>query len=296
MEFIVQQIISGLAVGSTYSLVALGFVLTFGVLNILNIAHVQTIMLAPMSIVLLVASGMPMVLATVLAFFIVAAFGCAVFFVGLKPFAGLGGRSTYLASFIASFGISMLVENLVGSQLGSEPRSFPLPFPTDLWHVGNIIIVPINVITLIVAAITLVGLAYIVGQTNFGREMRAVAENADVSATQGISVNRTILATVTCASLLGGLSGILFAADSHVVSPYMGFEYGLKGLVVMIVGGITSPSGAVIAGLMLGVLESVTVVYISSVYRDVVTFGLLFAVLLVRPQGLFVGVSREARP
>jgi branched-chain amino acid transport system permease protein len=296
MDFLIQQLISGLAVGSTYSLVALGFVLTFGVLNILNIAHVQTIMLAPMSIALLVESGMPIGPAVVISLFVVVAFGCAVFFVGLRPFTGAGEKSTYLASFIASFGISMLVENFAGTQLGTDPRPFPPVAPADLWRIGSIIIVPMSVITLGVVLVTVAGLAYVVTSTTFGREMRAVAENPYIAATQGISINRTIMTTVVCASLLGGISGVLFAAQSHVVTPFMGFEYGLKGLVVMIVGGITSPAGAVIAGLLLGALESVTVVYISSVYRDVITYGILFGVLVLRPQGLFIGASREARP
>ncbi|MFM9887104.1 MAG: branched-chain amino acid ABC transporter permease [Burkholderiales bacterium] len=295
MEFVVQQLISGLAMGGTYALVALGFVLIFGVLNILNIAHIQTIMLAPISFALIVGQGVPIAVAVVLSLAITVLFGAAVFLIGLKPFVRPGRKSTYLAPFIASFGISLFVEHLVGAQLGSDPRSFPMPTQIDLWQIGKVFIVPINVINLAIVAILLVAFALIINRTDFGRAMRAVAENAEVAAAQGISVDRTILITVIGASVLGGISGLLFAADSRIVSPFMGLDYGLKGLVVMIVGGVASPVGAVIAGLLLGVLEAVTVAYVSSVYRDVITFGLLFAVLIIRPQGLFVVASREAR-
>jgi branched-chain amino acid transport system permease protein len=295
MEFVVQQLISGLAVGGTYALVALGFVLIFGVLNILNIAHVQTIMLAPISLILLVDQGVPLGVAAGLSLVITALFGAIVFLLGLKPFVGPGRKATYLAPFIASFGISMLVEHLVGAQIGSEPRSFPVPTQLDLWQIGPVYIVPINLINLAIVSVMLVALALIINRTDFGRAMRAVAENPEVAAAQGISVDRTILITMVGASVFGGISGLLFAADSHVATAFMGLDYGLKGLVVMIVGGVSSPVGAVIAGLLLGVLESVTVAYISSVYRDVITFGLLFAVLVLRPRGLFMVASREAR-
>jgi len=296
MDFGIQQIVSGLAIGGSYSLVALGFVLTFGVLNILNIAHVQTIMIAPIALALLIAGGLAPGLAMPLSLVITVAFGGVVFVVGLRPFLAHFRPTSNLASFIASFGISLFVENLVGAQLGSDPRSFPIPMPEGLWRIGGIEVVPIDCITLAVVVIVLVALALVVNRTNFGRAMRAVAENADVAAAQGISVERTILLTVLSASLLGGISGLLFAAESYSESPFMGFDYGLKGLVAMIVGGVTSPAGAVLAGLLLGLAEAATEAYLSSTFRDVITFGLLFAVLILRPQGLFVGTTKGVRP
>ena len=296
MEFVVQQLISGLAMGGTYALVALGFVLIFGVLNILNIAHIQTIMLAPIALGLLVERGVPLALAAALSLAITALFGAFVFFIGLRPFVGPGRKAAYLAPFIASFGISLLVEHFVAAQLGSDPRAFPVQTQLDLWRFGEIYVVPINVINLTIVAAMLAGLALIINRTDYGRAMRAVAENPEVAAAQGISVDRVVLITVIAASIFGGVSGLLFSADSHVASPFMGLDYGLKGLVVMIVGGVASPVGAVLAGFLLGMLEALTVAYISSVYRDVITFGLLFAVLVWRPQGLFVVASREARP
>lgn len=296
MFFLLQQCISGLALGGSYALVALGFVLTFGVLNILNIAHVQTIMITPMTLALLMSAGVPLGMALPLSLLAAVLFGALVFLIGLRPFLAARRRATYLASFIASFGISMVTENLVATVFGSDPRSFPIPVPADVWQIARLTIVPTDIIVLAVVALTLVVLALVVNRTNLGRAMRAVAENPDVAAAQGISVNRTILITVMSASLLGGISGLLFAAESFSEAPFMGLDYGLKGLVVMILGGVTSPLGAVIGGLALGLVEALTETYVSSDFSDVVTFAILFAVLICRPQGAFATSSREARP
>jgi len=126
--------------------------------------------------------------------------------------------------------------------------------------------------------------------------MRAVAENPIVAESQGVSARRTIVVTITIATVLAAVSGILFAAGNNELSPFMGMEYGLKGLVVMIIGGVTSLPGAVVAGLLLGIAEALAVGYLSSSFSMVISFGLLFAILLARPTGLFASASREARP
>jgi branched-chain amino acid transport system permease protein len=126
--------------------------------------------------------------------------------------------------------------------------------------------------------------------------MRSVAENRAVAEAQGISADRTTVQTVLVATFLGVVAGFLFAAGTTSVSAFVGLEYGLKGMVVMIIGGVTSLAGAVVAGLLLGVLETGITAYVSSTYQDTITFGLLFLILLIRPQGLFTILSREGRP
>ena len=133
MDFFIQQIVSGMSVGSTYALVALGFVLIFGVLNILNIAHAQTIMITPMSMIFLVKAGIPLTWAALLALAISVLFGVATFYLTLKPFLKTSRKAAYLAPFIATFGLLLFVENFLGAELGSEPRSFPTPAPRGLW-------------------------------------------------------------------------------------------------------------------------------------------------------------------
>jgi branched-chain amino acid transport system permease protein len=155
---------------------------------------------------------------------------------------------------------------------------------------------PLQLVSLAIAAILLLALAYLVNRTAFGRAMRAVAENRSVAEAQGISADRTTVTTVMIATLLGIVAGLLFAAGASSVSPFAGLEYGLKGMIAMVIGGVTSLAGAVVAALILGLLETGITAYISSSYQDTITFGLLFLILLVRPQGLFTIVSREGRP
>jgi branched-chain amino acid transport system permease protein len=296
MEFFIQQLVTGLSVGGTYSLVALSFVLIFGVVNVLNIAQATSIMIAPLSYLLLVQTlAIPKLLALLLCFLLSVAFGVLVYWICVKPFLSIHRRSEYLAPFIASFGVLVFSENIIARFLGSDPRAFPSMVSNELWHIGGVALVPIQMISLASVAILVSGLVLLVGKTDFGRAIRAVAENQTVAELQGISADRIIIITIALAAVLGSAAGLLFAAGTNSVSPYMSLEYGMKGLVVMIVGGVASLPGAVAAGLILGVAEALTVGYISSSYRDVITFGMLMAMLLIKPNGLFAPVSRENR-
>ena len=159
MSYFIQQLVTGLAVGGTYALVALGFVLIFGVLNMLNIAHAQTLMLAPMFLVLALNAGLPLALAFIVCLAGTLVFSYLNYLVSIRPFAGSKPRGNYLAPFIASFGVSMFVENVMGGALGSEMRPFPLTFGSTMWSLGSINLVPMQVISLAVVATVLVGLA-----------------------------------------------------------------------------------------------------------------------------------------
>lgn len=295
MVYLLQQIVTGLSVGGTYALVALGFVLYFGVLNILNIAHAQTLMLAPLLVVVLMQLQLPWAPALVLAVGATLVFSYVVYLACMKPFTRVGREAGHLTPFIASFGVSMLVENLATAWLGSQPLPFPRIGP-ELWRIGAIVASPTQVISLGVTTLLVGTLAFVVNRTAFGRAMRAVAENRSVAEAQGISADRTTVATVLIATVLGVVAGLLFAAGTTSVSAFVGLEYGLKGLVAMIIGGVTSLTGALVAALLLGLLETGITAYVSSSYQDTITYGLLFLILLVRPQGLFAILSREGRP
>ena len=297
MGYFVQQLVTGLAAGGTYALVAIGFVLVFGVSNILNIAHGETVMLAPAFFILCVQSlHVGIVPAAVLAVAATVACGLLIHTLGVRPFLRKGLESEYLAPLIATFGISLLIEHGMSLLFGTQPRSFPIEIPRAVWRVGSIAFVPMQVIGLLLAAALVLALALVVTRTDFGRAMRAVAENAAVAETLGIGAARTTYVTTAVAAALGATAGLLFAAGTNSVSAFMGTEYGLKGLVVMIVGGVTSLPGAVPAGVLLGVVESLVTGFISSSYSNVITFGILVVVLLLKPQGLFASASREARP
>jgi branched-chain amino acid transport system permease protein len=296
MEFIIQQIVTGLSVGGTYALIAIGFVMIFGVLNVLNIAHSQSIMIAPVALTLLVEAGVSVPLAILAAFLITFATMLAVHAIAVRPFIKLFTKADPLTPFIATFGLTVLIENGVSAFIGSQSRSFALEMPAEVWTVAGVTLVPMQVVSLLTTVVLVSGLSWLVTKTAVGRAMRAVAENPVVAEANRISSQFIIVVTVLLAALIGSIAGILFAAESGGVAAFMGLDYGLKGMVVMIVGGVTSLTGATVAGLALGLLEAVTAGFVSSTYRDVITYGALFLVLLLRPQGLFKILSREARP
>lgn len=296
MDYFLQQFVTGIAVGGTYALIALGFVLYFGVLNILNIAHAQTLMLAPLLLIVLLRLPLSWPIAVLLATVITFVFSYLVYLVCMKPFTRVGREAGYLTPFIASFGVSMVVENVTTAWVGSQPLPFPLQLGGQVWRIANIAVSPMQVISLAITSVLVAALAYVVNRTAFGRAMRAVAENRSVAEAQGISADRITVLTVLVATFLGVVAGFLFAAGTTSVSAFVGLEYGLKGLIAMIIGGVTSLTGALVAALLLGLLETGITAYVSSSYQDTITFGLLFLILLVRPEGLFTIVSREGRP
>ena len=297
MDFFIQLIVGGLAVGGTYALVALGFVLIFGVANVLNIAHAQSIMLAPFFLFILMDHAkLGAVLAFPLALVLTVVIALIVYFAAIRPFLVAGRQSGYLAPFIATFGASLFIESILAKVFGSAPHPFPIEIQREVWRLGSIVLVPMQIVSMACVVMVTLVLAWVVTRSNIGRSMRAVAENPIVAESQGISARRTIVITIAIATILGALSGILFAAGNNELSPFMGMEYGLKGLVVMIIGGVTSLAGAVVAGLLLGIAEALAVGYLSSTFSMVISFGLLFVILLARPSGLFASASREARP
>lgn len=298
MELFLQQLISGLAVGGTYALVALGFGLIFGVSNILNIAHGETIMLAPaIAVILSEHTDWPGVVLIIFGLGGTLIAATLMHLVGVQPFVSRKQEVHHLAPLIATFGIVLIVSNLMAKEIGTIGRPFPIALPRNVWRLpGGILVEPMDVATLAIALVLVASLTALITRTDFGRAMRAVAENQTVAATHGISVTRTILITTILAGGLGAVAGFLFAASTNTVTPFMGLTFGLTGLVALIIGGVTRLSGAVAAGLIIGIIQSMTGAYISSQYVTVVTFGLLIVILLVRPTGLVAMVSREGRP
>lgn len=298
MEVFLQHLISGVAAGGTYALVALGFALIFGVSNVLNIAHGETIMLAPaVAVILNEQTDWPGIVLIILGLGVTLIAATLMHLVGVQPFVGRKREVHHLAPLIATFGIVLIVSNLMAKEIGTIGRRFPIDLPRNVWRVpGGILVDPMDVATVAIVLVLVASLTTLIAKSDFGRAMRAVAEDPTVAATHGISVTRTILITTILAGGLGATAGFLFAASTNTVTPFMGLTYGLTGLVALIIGGVTRLSGAVAAGLLIGVIQSMTGAYISSKYVTVVTFGLLIVILLIRPTGLVAMVSREGRP
>jgi branched-chain amino acid transport system permease protein len=281
-----QQIVNGLFLGSIYALFALGYTLVFGVLDILNLAHQAVFMLcAYAALVLVVHLHMPMFAALPAAVLLGGALGLLVERIAFRP---LRGRSdSNIAGLISSIALATILEAVVSQVFGPDVERFPLgTVPTRTIQVGGAVVSELQIVIIAIAAAMLLGLTWLLRRTRLGRRIRAVAESPKAARVLGVDVDRIISASFFVSSALGAAAGVLFGLAFNNVAPDMGRSVELKGLAVIVLGGMGSMPGAALAGVALGLLEVFTVAWIGSSYRDAVAFGVLFLVLVLRPRGL----------
>ena len=281
-----QQIVNGLFLGSIYALFALGYTLVFGVLDILNLAHQAVFMLcAYVALVLVVHLHVPMLAAFPIAVAAGGLFGILVDRVAFRP---LRGRSdSNISGLISSIALATILEAVALQVFGPDVERFPFgTVPDRSLRLGDAVVSELQVVIIAIALSMLAVLTWLLRRTRLGRQIRAVAENPLAARILGVDVDRVIASSFFVSSSLGGAAGILFGLAFNSVSPDMGRSVELKGLAVIILGGMGSMPGAAIAGFALGLLEVFTVAKIGSSYRDAVAFGVLFLVLVVRPRGL----------
>jgi branched-chain amino acid transport system permease protein len=290
-----QQIVNGLFLESIYALFALGYTLVFGVLDILNLAHQAVFMLcAYAALVLVVHLHMPMFAALPAAVLLGGLLGLLVERVAFRP---LRGRSdSNIAGLISSIALATILEAVVSQVFGPDVERFPLgTVPTRTIQVGGAVVSELQIVIIAIAAAMLLGLTWLLRRTRLGRRIRAVAESPKAARVLGVDVDRIIAASFFVSSALGAAAGVLFGLAFNNVAPDMGRSVELKGLAVIVLGGMGSMPGAALAGLALGLLEVLTVATIGSSYRDAVAFGVLFLVLVLRPRGLLGSAAlREA--
>jgi branched-chain amino acid transport system permease protein len=290
-----QQIVNGLFLGSIYALFALGYTLVFGVLDILNLAHQAVFMLcAYAALVLVVHLHMPMFAALPAAVLLGGVLGLVVERIAFRP---LRGRSdSNIAGLISSIALATILEAVVSQVFGPDVERFPHgSVPTRTLQVGGAVVSELQIVIIAIAAAMLLGLTWLLRRTRLGRRIRAVAESPKAARVLGVDVDRVIAASFFLSSALGAAAGVLFGLAFNNVAPDMGRSVELKGLAVIVLGGMGSMPGAALAGLALGLLEVLTVATIGSSYRDAVAFGVLFLVLVLRPRGLLGSAAlREA--
>jgi branched-chain amino acid transport system permease protein len=282
----VQQIVNGVFLGSIYALFAMGYTLVFGVLDLLNLAHQAVFMLgAFIGWVLVVTLGWPLWAGVVGAVAAGAALGLIVERVAFAP---LRNRpDTHFSGLISSIALAIVLVALGLGVFGPDTVRFPPDaFPGGRFEVAGATISLLQVSVLVVALAMMLGLNWLVRSSRLGRAMRAVAENPAAARLLGVNVERVTMVTFMLSSALGAAAGILFALAYNTIRVEMGLAIELKGLAVIILGGMGSLPGAMLGGLALGLSEVFAVARIGSGWRDVVAFTLLFAILLVRPQGL----------
>ena len=273
---IVQLVFGGLALGSMYALVALGYNITYATRQTVNFSQGQSVMVgAVVAYALHVGAGWPWVPSVVVTLIALAALGVLVERVAVRPFL----RASSIAWLLATIALGIIAENVAMLVFGKDARAFPSSLAVTPWTVVGI------------ALMVLVELAF--RRTLAGRALRAVAWSHDAARLMGIDVTRTISVAYALSSVLAGVAGILLAPLLNV-SATMGTTIGLKAFAVAIIGGIESARGIVVAGILYGIVESVVAGYLGTGVREIIGFALVVLVLLARPWGLF-GVPTPRR-
>ena len=298
MEQLLQQLINGVAWGSIYALIALGYTMVYGVLKLINFAHGEVYMVGAMSGYYAAHAlglaerpsfvGLAAVLLVSMAS--CALLGALIERVAYRPLRSAGR----LAPLITAIGVSLLLQHLGQLVFGADPKFFPtLLEPREVLRKGALAISNIQLAVLIIALILMAGLQFIVMRTRFGRAMRAVAYDAPAAALMGVPVDRVIQGTFVLGSMLAAAAGVLVGLSNPKIDPLMGLLPGLKAFVAAVLGGIGSIPGAMLGGLLLGVIETLVAGYLSSTYRDAIAFVVLIVILLYRPAGLLGRAQTE---
>lgn len=288
LDYILQQIVNAVSLGSLYALVAVGLSIVFGVLKLTNFAHGDVMMVGAFGVALLVGIGVPFPVAVICG---IAAAAVAGFLIERSAYRPIRDAPD-VARLLTSLAVTYIIENVGILVFTSSPRNFPLPdILNTSWEMSNgaITFTSINLLTIALTFVSLLLLGWFITRTTTGLGMRAAAEDMSAAHLVGLNVNRLIIVAFIVASAYAGLAGILWAAQAGVVQPQMGFTPLLKAFVAAIIGGFGSIAGALVGGYILGALEIFIVAFLpSSVssYRDAIVFAVLIAFLLVRPGGL----------
>ncbi|MGB7479373.1 MAG: branched-chain amino acid ABC transporter permease [Burkholderiaceae bacterium] len=300
MDTLIQQIINGMVLGSMYALIALGYTMVYGVLNLINFAHGDVLMIGAMvglvilKYVQVMAPDLPGIVKLLIA--IVGAIPvCVIVNVIIERIAYRPLRNApRLAPLITAIGVSILLQTLAMMIWGRSPIPFPQVMPSDPIHIGGALISPTQVMLLALAALSMVGLVLLVERTRIGRAMRATAENPRIAGLMGVDSNRVIVMTFVIGAALAAVAGVMWGANYSSAQFAMGFVPGLKAFSAAVLGGIGNIYGAMLGGILLGLIESLGAGYIGDLtggffgsnYQDIFAFIVLIIVLTLRPSGI----------
>ena len=284
---ILEQLLNGLRTGSIYALIALGYTMVYGIAKMINFAHGDIIMVGAYVILTAVTkAGMAPIPAILLAVVLCTVLGVVIEAVAYRP---LRNASSNLAVLITAIGVSYLLQNVALLIFKGDAKSFVqvINVPSLELFGGQLSIKGVTIVTILACIVIMIGLQLFVKRTKPGRAMQAVSEDRDAAQLMGVNVNATISLTFAIGSGLAAIAGLLLCSAYPTLSPYTGAMPGIKAFVAAVFGGIGSIPGAMIGGILLGVIEIFSKAYISSQVADPIVFAVLIIVLLVKPTGLF---------
>jgi branched-chain amino acid transport system permease protein len=298
MDTLLQQIINGLVLGSMYALVALGYTMVYGIINLINFAHGEVLMVGALVSWTVIAAlqdmGLPgwlvLLFSLLVACVVAAALNVLIEKVAYRPLR----NSPKLAPLITAMGMSLLLQTLAMIIWKPNYKSYPTLLSATPIEVGGAVITPTQVLILGVTAVAMAALMWLVHGTRLGRAMRATSENPRVAALMGVKPDVVISATFAIGAVLAATAGVMWAANYGTVQHSMGFLPGLKAFTAAVFGGIGNLGGAVVGGLLLGLIESIGAGYLGELtggvlgshYADILAFVVLIIVLTLRPSGL----------
>lgn len=281
---ILQQLINGLMLGSTYSLVAIGYTLIFGVLNILHFAHGEVLMAgAFMGLYIITLTHLPIYISLPLTMLLTGILGIIVEILAVRPLK----KDYHLAPLLSTIGVTIILQNLAVKLFGGYGTRFPDVLQKMDFKIGNLLLSSINIFTFAGSVCLMVILYFFIEKTKIGMAIRTVAQSHITASLLGINVNYVMLVTFAIASALAGAAGVMIGIAYHAITPYIGLQFALKGLVVMLLGGLGNLAGAMIGGLILGMAEVVSIAYVTESFQDIVSFGIMIIILIFKPTGLF---------
>lgn len=282
MEFI-QQLINGLALGSVYALLALGYTMVYGIIQLINFAHGEIYMIGAFAgFYSATTLKLPLIPTLLIAMTASALAGIIIEKIAYKPLR----NSPRITLLITAIGVSLLLQNTMRILVGSDPKPFPDLINAGTLNIGAVQIQWKTILMFLISALLVLVLQFIVYKTKLGKAMRAASQDIEAASLMGINVNNTISFTFALGSALAGIAGVLVAISYPSITPYIGVMPGLKSFVAAVLGGIGSIPGALVGGLLIGILETLSKAYISTSFSDAIVFGILILILLIKPSGL----------